>query len=122
MAESSRDAGDLPALKDLTTPIMGAVAYPPHLLYVPPELWGIAIIAGSTIGMLAGVIGNTGVRADLAFLVAAPMLVYFGIRFRRDKHVAKRWLAKYLRGLPRPPIFRTLNLRGGMKGQWNLFV
>jgi len=105
---SNADDG-LKGLKE-KTPILGAVAYPPHLLYVPPQLWAVNVVLASTVGFWAGVPSGDGIRVDVTLGAAMVLHLFFLMRFRRDRHVWKVWMAKYWRSSSLPARSRTANL------------
>jgi hypothetical protein len=99
---------------------MAAVANPAHILYVPPPLWGVAWTIASALGMIVGIITQTGMRADVALGSTAVLVVYFGFAYRADKHVWKKLKLKYWDGAPKPPFHVTKGIVP--QGPWNRFT
>lgn len=104
------DDGAIPSSKDECTPILGAVAYPAHLLYVPPPLWGVAFGIASFFGAVVGIITDSGMRTEVVFAIVIPLIILFGILYRKDKFVWKRWKTRFFDGKPFPPFRVTKNL------------
>ena len=107
---SSQDANELPNAKEPATPILAAVAYPPHLLYVPPPLWGVLCGVSAICAILIGIVTGEGPRVDAAFAVFFPLFIWVAFKYRKDRHIWKRWSMKYVLGAPVPPYRGTVNL------------
>ena len=68
-------------------PTLLAVATPPHLLYVPWQLWGVnlALLLGG--GAAVGAFLGGGLRLEFPLPAVLILHGYFALRYRRDPHL-----------------------------------
>ena len=93
----------------LELPIMPALAYPPHLLGVPQELWMINLLAATAIALLWGSLDGSGLKTEVMFLALPFGHLYFASAYQRDPHIFKVWRAA-AGGPPRSCLAGTRNL------------
>jgi len=93
------------------TPIMRAVALPPHMAWVPIDLWKVAGIAALFAGVAPGIPdGFTGeVYPEYMVATLAVLWPVFAYWYRRDPHVVNVWKAR-LAGRPVAPARGTSNV------------
>jgi hypothetical protein len=106
----SVEANNAPPGTKNRTPILPAVAYPTHLLYVPPSLWGVNLAFATTVGFIVGLLDGSGLHPELIIAQGVLTHIYLIFKYRRDPFVAKVWAA-YLQGKPLAPWSCTKNLR-----------
>ncbi len=92
-----------------TLPIMPALAYPPHLLGVPQELWLINLLIGTMIAGLWGMMDGSGLKTETMFLSMPVGHFFFAAAYRRDPHIFKVWRAA-TGGAPQSALLGTRNL------------
>lgn len=118
---ASRDDDSLKGLKE-RTPILSAVAYPPHLAYVPLQLWIVNFLLASSLGFWVGMPRGDGIRVDVTLAAAIIQHIFFMIKYRRDRHIWKVWRARFWAGEPFPAWRGTMNLlRRRMRRRVNRF-
>lgn len=87
----------------LATPILPAIAYPTHCLYVPLELWAINLTASSGLGLVVGTIRGIGIDTIVIIVVAIALHVWFMLLYQRDPFVVTVILAKRFHARPFAP-------------------
>lgn len=77
-------------------PTLLAVATPPHMLYVPWQLWGVnlGVLLGG--GALGGAVFGGGLRLEFSLPVALGLHAWFTIRYRRDPHLWGVWRTRLM--------------------------
>lgn len=92
------------------TPILGAIVYPPHLLFVPPQLFGLNFMGALLVAMLV-------FQPLLLLAIVVPLHIYSALAYLRDPFLVgmlRGWaLGRRLRALRTPMVLPA----GG-----NLFV
>jgi len=97
------------------TPIMAAVAYNPHLLYCPLQLWVVNLATSLSLGLVIGILMGGGARLEPTMISFAALHISFAFRYRRDRHLWSVLMAKAVTGEPFPvwprAVRQTRNLR-----------
>ena len=99
----------MPMEGDIDLPVMPALAYPPHLLGVPQELWMINLLIATAIAVFWGAIDGSGLKTESMFLSMPVGHVAFASAYQRDPHIFKIWCAA-IGGAPRCSLYGTRNL------------
>lgn len=96
-------------------PTLLSVATPPHMLYVPWQLWAVSLgLLMGLGGLVGGAIGG-GLRLEFALPVILPLHAWFAWRYRRDPHVWGVWRARFT-AKPVPGLFGRRH-RFGLPGR-----
>ena len=92
------------------TPIVRALAIPPHMAWVPIGLWKVAGGAAIFAGVAPGLVDMSGeVYPELMVLVLAILWPLFAMAYKRDPHVVNVWRLR-LAGKPVAPMRGTTNI------------
>ena len=91
-------------------PILPAICYPAHFLWVPPKLFLANLAAGYVLALLTGWSTGVFLRLEVLFLWAIPANVYCATLYRLDPFFLKVFLACMRQDTPRGPFWRTRNL------------
>lgn len=92
------------------TPILRAIAIPPHMVWVPMDLWKVALGLALAAAVLPGLVTGSGeVRPEFMVAVLAVLWPLFAYAYRKDPHVVNLWKT-WLAGKPVAPLRGTTNL------------
>lgn len=85
------------------TPILPAIAYPTHCLYVPLELWALNLVGSTALGLVSGTIRGIGIDTIVIVVLAIAQHIWFMILYQRDPFVVPVTLATRFHAKPFAP-------------------
>lgn len=92
-------------------PILPAIAYPAHLLYVPPPLWGVNCAVWTIVSIAVGQALHTVFEPEIVLIGGIPTHLWLMWTYRRNPFCWEEWVARYLKAEPMAGIRRTTNLQ-----------
>ena len=103
------------------TPVLGAIAYPSHILFVPPVAWAAAVGVLVLVSILAGqILGGDPVRPMFGIVAGTLFAGYMAYKFKEDRFFLNRWYVTWF-ARPVATMFGRRERHGKLNRRWIRF-